>query len=160
GFSQCVLIIFFLMWVYRTFKNLIASKVAGLQHSAGWAVGSYIVPIVNLFIPYIVMKEVYQASLYAKPESEDWKTKKSPKYFLVWWIFYIVGSLLYNVNTMFSFDTMGDYQISAVITIIAEPMLILALISLFFIMRNITKAQDTTLVESMQVDEAVADKED
>ena len=55
-------IVFFLMWLYRVYKNLEVLKVQNLDASAGWAVGYWFIPILNLFKPLKVVSEVYNGS--------------------------------------------------------------------------------------------------
>ncbi len=61
-------VILFLMWVHRAYKNLPALKAQHLEFSPGWAVGYFFIPILNLFYPYRVMKEIWRKS---DPEFED-----------------------------------------------------------------------------------------
>ncbi len=48
----------FISWFRRAYFNL-HLKVSGLSHSEGWAAGSWFVPIISLFRPYQIMKELY-----------------------------------------------------------------------------------------------------
>jgi hypothetical protein len=51
----------FLMWLYRASNN-VAAFGQRTQHSSGWAVGSFFVPIMNLFVPYQATKDIWQKS--------------------------------------------------------------------------------------------------
>ncbi|MBK7312026.1 MAG: DUF4328 domain-containing protein [Sphingobacteriaceae bacterium] len=48
----------FISWFRRAYFNL-HLKVSGLSHSEGWAAGCWFVPIISLFRPYQIMKELY-----------------------------------------------------------------------------------------------------
>ncbi len=48
----------FIRWFRRAYYNL-HLRVNGLSFSAGWAAGSWFVPILNLFRPFQIMKELY-----------------------------------------------------------------------------------------------------
>jgi len=51
--------VMFIRWFRRAYFNL--HQVARvLTHSEGWAAGAWFVPIVNLFRPYQIMKELYE----------------------------------------------------------------------------------------------------
>ncbi|MDA8570990.1 DUF4328 domain-containing protein [Schleiferiaceae bacterium] len=50
--------IMFIQWFRRAYFNL-HQKVNHLSHSEGWAAGAWFVPILNLFRPYQIMKELY-----------------------------------------------------------------------------------------------------
>ena len=48
----------FILWFRRAYYNL-HLKTDNLRHSEGWAAGSWFVPIICLFKPYHIMKELY-----------------------------------------------------------------------------------------------------
>jgi hypothetical protein len=48
----------FVIWVHRMQANTFALGVLGLRYTPAWAVGWYFVPIVNLWMPYRVMREI------------------------------------------------------------------------------------------------------
>jgi len=52
----------FLMWMYHAAKNVRAFGQQGLEHSPGWCVGWWFIPIANLFKPYTAMREIWRAS--------------------------------------------------------------------------------------------------
>jgi hypothetical protein len=66
GILQVVLglafVVTFLVWLHRLSTNLHAYSGVRLEHSPGWAVGWFFVPVANLFKPYQVMKEVWRVS--------------------------------------------------------------------------------------------------
>lgn len=54
--------ILFLMWVYRANRNLRAFSGRPMTYSSAWAVLSYFIPWVNLFVPPAVMGEIWAVS--------------------------------------------------------------------------------------------------
>src|SRR5699024_5812137 len=147
-YTYIAFMIAYLMWVNQVYKNLLAATVSGLRHTPAWAVGWYFIPVANLFKPYIVMKEIYLASLNAK-ESKSWKDKAVPKTLGIWWFMFVVGNLL--AGRPFSFNTISDFKADAVLIIISEPMLIISGICLILIMNRIQKVQDNDLLDRMNV---------
>lgn len=90
GYLQVALFItiaiFFLIWIYRTNKNLHALSREQMKYTPGWSVGWYFVPIANLIMPYQVMKEIWQVSHkdpIAKPAIVGW-----------WWCLWIISGLM------------------------------------------------------------------
>ncbi|WP_144392093.1 DUF4328 domain-containing protein [Pleionea sediminis] len=59
--------IVFIIWFHRAYKNLIAFGLERLSYSPGWSIGYWFIPIVNLFRPYQVAKEIWQR---CAPEKE------------------------------------------------------------------------------------------
>jgi len=75
----------FIQWFRRAYYNL-HQEVTYLSHTEGWAAGSWFVPIINLFRPYQIMKELYQETkeLLVKKEI-TLKTTFLPTSSLGWW---------------------------------------------------------------------------
>ena len=62
--------IVFLMWLHRSSSNLTSFGYWKSQgYSPAWTVGSFFVPIANLFVPYQTTKYVWQKSRPATSES-------------------------------------------------------------------------------------------
>lgn len=80
------LIVMALMWIYRAHANLVQQGVA-IDHSPGWAVGSYFIPFVNLVIPFRAMRELYNRS-HGEIEEHAHSTVDDV---MAWWTAYILG---------------------------------------------------------------------
>lgn len=52
-----------LIWIYRAHSNLRREKLDGLQFVPGWVIASYFIPLVNLVIPFLAMRELYNRSM-------------------------------------------------------------------------------------------------
>lgn len=65
-------IIAFLLWFYRVHRNLPALRAEHLKFTPGWAVGGWFVPVIGLFLPYQVMREVLRESDPARFCHFDW----------------------------------------------------------------------------------------
>ena len=95
-------IVLFLMWMYRSYDNLFKLKNGEMSETPGWAVGYWFVPIVSLFKPYQVMKEIWEETQIAVlPETEKWNVKNG---YIVgaWWTLYLMSNISsYAVTFMF-----------------------------------------------------------
>lgn len=86
--------VMFIQWFRRAYFNL-HLKVSSLSFSEGWAAGSWFVPIINLFRPYQIMKELYGETRdllekNGKVESESLSTT----WLGVWWVLWLVNNAL------------------------------------------------------------------
>jgi heme/copper-type cytochrome/quinol oxidase subunit 2 len=81
----------FMVWLYRASRNVQALGTSGVEHSPGGAVGWWFVPFANLFKPYVVVKEIYQASKSSPDRPRRWKLKPVPAVFGWWWTFWLLG---------------------------------------------------------------------
>ncbi|MDQ3073123.1 MAG: DUF4328 domain-containing protein [Bacteroidota bacterium] len=87
----------FIQWFRRAYFNL-HQKVSHLRHNEGWAAGSWFVPIINLYRPYQIMRELYE-------ETEEFLTEKrisfnpnfNTNYLGWWWTLWIISGIAGHV---------------------------------------------------------------
>jgi Domain of unknown function (DUF4328) len=60
--ARLLTIIFFLIWLYKAFKNLSGLQCGYLEFSPGWAVGWWFIPFANLVKPYQIVGELWRQS--------------------------------------------------------------------------------------------------
>ena len=92
----------FIQWFRRAYYNL-HLRVDHLSHSEGWAAGSWFVPIMSLFRPFQIMKEIYEETknlLLNKGLIQSGQLKTT---LLGWWwgIFIlnnVVGQIVYRTS--------------------------------------------------------------
>lgn len=94
-------VVAFCVWLYRVHKNLIplGHPKHSLQHSAGWAVGSFFVPFVNLVVPYRALKEVWvksDPSVTADNFVPSYEPSP-PTIFPAWWTFWLFSNFANNI---------------------------------------------------------------
>jgi Domain of unknown function (DUF4328) len=69
--------------LYRARANLPALGISDARWSPGWAIGWWFVPIMSLFRPYQLVREVWQAS--DPMTSSGWRRDAPPSVFFGWW---------------------------------------------------------------------------
>jgi len=87
-------IVTFILWFRRAYFNL-HQKVSYLSYSEGWAAGCWFVPIISLFRPYQIMKELYQETkeLFEKKGIETTRYP-STNFLAIWWTLWIINNIL------------------------------------------------------------------
>ena len=98
--------IFFLLWTYRSYRHLSALSDRNLRFSPGWAVSWYFVPIMNLFRPYQVMKEMWkEIDPDADPSRpEEGKGRTGSPLLKGWWGLWLLNHLLAGVSAFVPMD--------------------------------------------------------
>lgn len=81
-------IILFLMWIYRVSANA-HTMGAELSHGAGFSVGMFFIPGLNLFLPPMMMSELARASILAS----SWRSQKRSLLVPLWWSLQLIVSL-------------------------------------------------------------------
>lgn len=84
----------FLMWIHRINVNCRGFGAQGMMMSPGWAVGSFFVPILNLFRPYQAMKQVWQVS----QDPENWYSQKASGLLGLWWGLWLLSCVMGQVS--------------------------------------------------------------
>lgn len=79
-----------LIWLYRARQNLVEAGLEELRYSPGWSVASFFVPIANLFVPFLTMRELYNRSHGEIPEL----AQSSVSSVASWWSCHVTGSLV------------------------------------------------------------------
>lgn len=98
--AYIISVVAFILWFRRAYYNL-HQKVRTLSFTEGWAAGCWFVPIVNLYRPYQIMKEMYEETKrYLKGESLD--CDLSTTYIGVWCALWLIngvlGQIIYRIS--------------------------------------------------------------
>ncbi len=100
-------IVFFLLWLYRAFSNLRPLGAQRLDNSAGWAVGSFFIPFLNLVRPYKAARELWRWSqpLGIGPERMTFGPSTSAPLVGWWWGLWLVSNFTSNAYWKLSDNT-------------------------------------------------------
>ena len=87
----------FIQWFRRAYFNL-HLRVNHLSQSEGWAAGCWFVPIVNLFRPYQIMKELFhETHFFLKRNDVNTREHLSISSLGLWWTFWIIDRFFWTV---------------------------------------------------------------
>lgn len=96
----------FLFWIHRAYSNLTAlgNLKAGLAYSPTWAVVGFFIPLINLFLPYRVVKEIWDKSDPSILTEDDlaFTPPDSSPLILLWWVIWVASSVLGNLAGRFA----------------------------------------------------------
>lgn len=88
----------FLVSFYRAHRNLQSLDVDDdTEYSPGWAVGSFLVPILNFFRPYQVAREIWKASDPSVAADAGWRSLDTPALLKWWWGLFLTTTLLAQI---------------------------------------------------------------
>lgn len=134
-------VIFFLMWLYRAYSNLRAfNRSRRLDHSPGWAVGSFFIPFVNLVIPYRAVKEVWQKS---ETSDEEFLSEPGPPvWFPIWWMFWLLSSFANNISMRLTFNENVAPETATMVAVVAGFLSIVAAVFAYQVVDLIDKKQE------------------
>lgn len=136
-------VVFFLVWLYRSHNNLRAFYPSRrLDYSAGWAVGSFFIPFVNLVVPYRAVREVWQKS--GPPEEGLLAEPNPPAWFALWWLFWILSSISNNISLRVTFNESVPERTATLISIVASALTLTAALLAYMVVDLIDRRQENT----------------
>lgn len=136
-------VVFFCMWLHRSYSNLRAiDPQQRLDHSPGWAVGSFFIPFANLVIPYRAVRETWQKS--GPPDEALLMLPKPPVWFPLWWTFWLLASFAGNISMRASFNENVDPTTATMISIIASALSLVAALFAYLVVDAIDRRQEET----------------
>ena len=153
-------IVFFLIWLNKSYKNLAALRPNYLQFSSGWAVGYWFVPFLALWKPFQVVREVWWESDPEIPEGQMFLTESlhsAPTYMGVWWAFWIASNIANNIaGRAYEADTPDEVLIGGIIWIVASLLSIVAAILAAAVVREISARQAARLLSVRELEDKEA----
>ncbi|MGK8523832.1 DUF4328 domain-containing protein [Nocardia asteroides] len=100
-FAQMVCGALFVVWTYRSRRNTESFCAAPHRLSRGWAVAGFL-PIVNWFLPPVVINDIQRASDPATPpDASRLVANSTTPLVLIWWTGFVTGSTLLFVAYLF-----------------------------------------------------------
>ena len=144
----------FLMWFRRAYYNL-HQRVSQLTYSEGWATGSWFVPVLNLYRPYKIMKELY---LKTKELLVSKGVEVNPSFTASalgwWWGLWIISGIAGRVVWRFSIraETLDELITSSVLCMTSEFVDILLSLIAFKVVRDYSAVEP--LLHEIRADEA------
>ena len=116
----------FIQWFRRAYFNL-HQKVNHLSHTEGWAAGSWFVPIISLYRPYQIMKELYQETkglLTSKGFTigETISTSSVGLWWALWILSNVIGQLSFKYPSETIDEIIGGTVVSMILNIIGIPL--------------------------------------
>ena len=112
----------FIQWFRRAYFNL-HLKVNRLSQNEGWAAGSWFVPIVNLYRPYQIMKELFVETNFFFKRNEISVNKDFATVSLsMWWTLWIINNFLGQFIFKYSMraETIDELTISTIANMVSN----------------------------------------
>ena len=150
----------FLPWFYSAYVNLRRFGLRNLRYTPGWAIGSWFIPVFNLFRPKQIANDLDRATGGGELHSVG-RIDSHPVNPLLhwWWAVYLLGGAIgffagsaYSGDDPFAsgsdaFDTLEDERAFYVADLVASSVTIVAALLAILVVRKITADQRAVLAE-------------
>jgi hypothetical protein len=126
--------VIFLFWFRRAYANV--DSLGGLKrHGTGWAVGSWFVPILNLFRPKQIANDIWRGS--SQPEDD-----RVPLFVHLWWVFWLISTFGENAYGRTTAGTIEEERLLTVLLVVTEVAEILAGVLAILFVSRVTRRQE------------------
>jgi hypothetical protein len=88
----------FIAWSYRAYKNLRPLANRRLEHSPGWAIGAWFIPIVNLIFPYQIHAELWRGSDPTPVREQTNGPGRGSSLVGWWWAAYLIMNVVNSIG--------------------------------------------------------------
>lgn len=110
----------FIMWFRRAYFNL-HQRTQNLDYTEGWAAGGWFVPVISLFYPYKIMRELYEETDKVLAKGlPGYTPATTTRYVGWWWALWIISNFLGQIvfRTTRNADTISELFVSTELSII------------------------------------------
>jgi uncharacterized BrkB/YihY/UPF0761 family membrane protein len=97
---QVAVVVLFCMWIFRVQKNRMGLGQVP-DHSAGWTVGSFFIPVANLVLPFFPMRDAWKGTAGGK---------RPVAVFLLWYLAWSLGLAVAIVAAVWAGIEAADAQ--------------------------------------------------
>ncbi|HEX9061166.1 MAG TPA: DUF4328 domain-containing protein [Clostridia bacterium] len=160
------LMVVFYTWVNRSNKNLSALGVKNKIFSSGWSVGWFFIPVMSIYKPCQVMKEIWNESTRVKIKIDNYDyTKKAPSGTVVlWWIVWVIDTYFSSFVLRYSImiRTLDSLYNLTIMYVISSTLNIVNFIFTAYLVHKITnyqiekykilKAQEQSIPDNFETD--------
>lgn len=144
----------FLVWLYRVSRNLDPLGLQNQRFSSWWSVVCWFIPIITLFRPYQVMKEIWKGSLTGlHPDPMDSIEVPTSPLLGPWWATWLIGGFIGNFVFWAFFrglETVQEFITADFASIVADSFLLIALVLVVTLIWQITANQEARSSERLR----------
>lgn len=128
----------FIRWLYAAYLYVGTVAPAEQRYSPGWAIGSWFVPIMNLFRPKQMVNDVWRAG------GRDGQDAQPGWLLVAWWTFWLVGNFAVNAaaRSYNDADTAEELKTGTILFMISDAMSVIGAVLAIIVVRQATDRLD------------------
>ncbi len=92
GYAGLVVLVLFIIWTYRSAENALALRRVGARQSPGWTIAGWLVPILNLLMPYQTLSDLWRSSDPRAAPGDGWRALHPSVRVVGWWVASLVSA--------------------------------------------------------------------
>jgi hypothetical protein len=143
--------IVFVIWLYRAAKNNEALGRDNTRFSPGWSIGAWFIPLANLVIPVLIVRDLWRGSDPSVPRGEpNWRRAPGGAIVGWWWAAYLVMTIPWaftglGKNSEGKFSNASDLRRSDTLRVVSAVGAIAAAVLALTLVRRLSARQEECL---------------
>lgn len=128
----------FIRWMHAAYRNLDLVAPGERRYGAGWAIGSWFVPILNLFRPKQIVNDIWRAGGRDNADAQ-------PGWLLLgWWLLFLLSSWVVNAGARdyINAETAEEIKTGSILYFVSDAMSVVCAILAILIVRRATDRLD------------------
>ncbi len=110
----------FIRWFRRAYYNL-HTKVNYLNFTEEWASYSWFTPVLNLFRPFKIMKELFtETNLYLSERSKGFIPKENSTLLTIWWVLWVSTGIFGQIIFRMDGESLDELLMSTLLSMVQE----------------------------------------
>ncbi len=137
-------IVLFILWFRRAYANLNRVGLHVTTETDGWVFWGFVVPILNLFRPYQMMKETWNKTLLTnKTLNDNYDINRGAAFIGLWWAWFFISRIVNQISLRMGLrvETLDDYILSANFDIFASVFDVLGVFVTVFMIKRIASVE-------------------
>ncbi|MGY1455481.1 protein kinase domain-containing protein [Streptomyces sp. SS8] len=143
---QLPVIVLWLVWFWRVRANAEAFAPGQIRYHQGWAIGSWLVPVIWFFMPKQIINDVCDHSDPTSTRTTWYGPRRSSNRGLLngWWTMWLTGMVVgvLNYRPWYEAETVDEAQGSAALTVLADFLAVPATVLAILVVLRLTSLQD------------------
>jgi Domain of unknown function (DUF4328) len=128
----------FIRWMYGAYRNIDVVAPAERRYGHGWAIGSWFVPIMNLFRPKQMVNDIWRAG------GRDAADAQPGGLLVSWWLLWLLSSFIVNfaARSYMRADTAEEIKTGTILYFVSDAMSVVCAVLAILIVRKATDRLD------------------
>ncbi|WP_165869363.1 protein kinase domain-containing protein [Streptomyces barkulensis] len=143
---QLPVIVLWLVWFWRVRANAEVFAPGQIRSHRGWAIGSWLVPVIWFFMPKQIINDVCDHSDPTSTRTTWYGPRRSSNRGLLngWWTMWLAGMVVgvLNYEPWYDAETVDQAQGSAALTVMADFLTVPATVLAILVVLRLTSLQD------------------
>jgi Domain of unknown function (DUF4328) len=142
--TQLVIVVLFIIWMFRAAKNNEALGRMGSRFSPGWSIGSWFIPLANFVIPVLIMQDLWRGSdREARRGVPTWRSGAGSALVGFWWATWLVSLVRfsYSGSGLHGSGSLDDIERSNTVALVGVVATAIASVLALAVVRAVSRRQ-------------------